>query len=339
MSVSMAARSRRPATLPRGSLLALALFLPMTATFALRAGSIADAGRAPLRLDAVQARTAGVLLEVRAHPELPAAPLEVRGSALARFEDRASVLAAAPDGTLVAVAERVGQDPTTLVLAARDGGQLRVPFDGLLAASFAPDGTWLAVSDGLGQLWQVDAEDGGADLVSPGPFAGPLLVEGSGAVLALAVPSVEAPYLSHLTRVGPDGRLQRLTDEELVYDMVSLADLSLAVVAHRPDGTRLMHLDGDSLDVVANLGPDAVHVAVSEDLGALAWERSGAVYVRVGNGAPVRVASGENPRLAADASVLLVDEPGRTSVFALDGSLLAELGGGAILAPCGGCWS
>ncbi len=319
--------------------MALALLLPLTATFALRAGSIADASRAPLHLDAAQARSAGVLLEVRPHPELPVALLEVRGSAVASFERRARVLAAAPDGTLLAVAERVGQDPTTLVVAALDGGQLRVPFDGLLAASFAPDGTWLAVSDGLGQLWQVDAQDGDAELVSAGPFAGSLVVEESGAILALAVPSVEAPYASRLVRVEPDGRLDQLIDEELVYDVMTLADGSLAVVAHRPEGTRLMRLEQGRMGAVADLGPGAVHVAVSDDLGVLAWERSGEVFARVGDGAPVRVARGENPRLAADGSLLLVDDTGRTSVFDLDGSLLAELDGGAILAPCGRCRS
>jgi hypothetical protein len=337
MSVSIAARSRRPAAVPRGPLLALALLLPMTATFALRAGSIADAGRAPLRLDAEQARRAGVLLEVQSHPELPARLLEVRRNGVARFDDRASILAAAPDGTRVAVAERVGQDPTSLVLADMQGAQLRVPFDGLLAASFAPDGSWLAVSDGLGQLWQVAADDGGAVLLAAGPFAGSLHVEDSGAILALSVPSVEAPYLSRLTRVEPDGEQQLLSDEELVYDVMPLADGSLATVAHRPEGTDLLRLDGGRATLVAELGPGAVHVAVSSDLRVLAWERAGSVYARVGTGQAVLVATGANPRLAADGSLLLVDHANRTSAFTADGSLVAELDGSAVLAHCGGC--
>ena len=54
------------------------------------------------------------------------------------------LLDATADGSLVAVADRIGPLATELVLAHANGDQLRVPMGGLLGATFAADGSWLA---------------------------------------------------------------------------------------------------------------------------------------------------------------------------------------------------
>jgi hypothetical protein len=339
MSVLHGAPTRRPSRVPRAPILALALALPMTATLVLRAGSVADPDRGVIHLAPEQAARAGLRLDLRPHPELPARLLEVRGGALARAGGRATVLAATPDGSRVAVADSVGQDPASLVVAALDGGQLRVPFDGLLAAAFAPDGSWLAVSDGLGRLWQVDATDGGSSLVADGPFIGTLVVEAAGSILALAVPSVEAPYRSRLVRIQPGGAAEPISDEELVYDVAPLAGGALAVVAHRPQGTLVERVVDGASRTLVDLGPGAVHVAVSADLRVVAWQRDGYVFSRTGEEAAIRIGPGERPRVAPDGSMLLFAAAEGERAYRPDGTLLAELDGPAILLDCGGCAS
>ena len=62
-----------------------------------------------------------------------------------------------------------------------------------------------------------------AQQVAAGPFTGQPAIEADGSVLALRVPSVEAPYRSELVRVAPDGTDHALTDESLVYGVQPLA--------------------------------------------------------------------------------------------------------------------
>jgi hypothetical protein len=339
MSAIRGAPLSRPALFHRAPLLALMLLMPLAATFALRAGSFADPMR-PLRLDAVQARGAGVAVEIRAHPELPATVLEVLGGPGGTAATSPSILAAADGGSAVALAERRGQDPTTLVVALASGDQLSIPFDGLLAAAFSPDGSWLAVSDGQGQLWRVDARDGRSDLLADGPVAGTLQVEADGSILGLAVASIEAPFTSRLVRIDPSsGTTATLSDEELVYDVQPLSAGALALVVHRPGATLVQQLVNGETSLVTDLGPGAVYVSVSADLRVMAWERAGQVYARAGEESTVRIGPGANPRLAADGSLLLVDVESETRAYAPDGRLLANLSGPAILLPCGGCRS
>lgn len=339
MSAPGGASSRRTSSLPRVPLLALAALLTMSATLALRAGTLADPGRTPIHLAADEAERAGLRLAFLEHPELPARILEISHGQPGQPRGFTSILAAAPDGARVAVAVKTGQDPTWLVIAEAGGDQLRVPIDGLLAAAFAPDGSWLAATDGTGRLWQVDVVDGGATLLAEGPFVGALSVEADGALLALAVPSVEAPFSSRLVRIDTDGAVSVLSDEELVYDARRLPDGALAVVTHRPAGNVLLRLaDGGSATVV-DLGPGAVHVTTSDDMQLVAWERDGYVFARDGGGRTVRIARGTRPQMSADGRVILVEATGGVAAYGSDGSLLAELGGPAILLGCGECAS
>lgn len=331
--------SPRPPTLPRAPLLALALLLPMTATLALRAGSLADPGNAPLRLTAEQARRAGLWLDLRRPAGLPAALIALHDPPRPFPSAAPTILAASRDGLLVAVAVRRGQDPTTLVLSDAEGGQLRVPFGGLLAASFAPDATWLAATDGVGRLWQVETTDGAVSLLSDGPFTGRVVAESTGSVLALAVPSVEAPFRSRLVRIAPDGAVATLSDEELVYDVQPLEGDGLAIVAHRPSGTALLRLAAGAAAMIAELGPDAVSVSVSRDLGVLAWERSGDVFVRRADGASLRIGPGTNPRVSGDGAVVLVDVPDGTAAYDPDGEPLTRFDDPVLLLECEECRS
>lgn len=342
MSIPCDAAVRRPSILQRPALfLALLFLLPMAATLGLRAASLADPAVSAVRLDAGQARRANLGLALVPHPELPAALLEVRPApgADGPGEATGSLLAAAADGRSVAIAEQLGPDPTTLVIANADGSQVRVPVNGLLAAGFAPDGSWLAATDGLGRIWRVDATTGGTGLVAGGPFAGSVLVEPGGSILALRVSSVEAPFLSGLVRLDPSGATAPLLpDEALVYGFASLQDGSLAVVSHRPSGTLVQTVSDGRQLAAEELGAGAVNVSISADGSVLAWELDGQVLLRSGD-RPVRVIGpGARPRVAPNGELLLMDAPaGGTLVISRAGALIAELAGPVALLACQEC--
>ena len=336
------ASPRRSSAVQRLPLLVALLLLPVVSTVGMRAASQANPTVVAVRLEAAQARRAGFGVELVKRTDLPAPLLEVRAMASGAQRSPAgpgTLLAATADGSAVAMAEQVGQDPTTLVIADADGSQLRIPVAGLLTAAFAPDGSWLAMADGLGRLWRIDAVDGRSDLLADGPFAGSLLVESSGTILALAVSSVEAPFMSRLVRLDASGgTVAALSDEELVYGMAVLADGSLAVVSHRPTGTTLQRLaDGDVL-AASDLGSGAVNVSLSSDGTLVAWERDGQVLVRSAD-RPIRVIGpGSRPRVAPNGSLLLIDDPaGGTSAVSSQGETIAHLDGPVALLECGGC--
>jgi len=210
---------------------------------------------------------------------------------------------------------------------------------GLLAAGFAPDGSWLAICDGLGRLWRVDSASGATQLIADGPFAGSLLVEPGGSILALAVSSVEAPFMSHLVRLGPAGQAaEMVSDAGLVYAMAALADGSLAVVSHRPAGTLIQRLADGQVVSSTDLGSGAVNVSMSSDGAIVAWEQDGQLVVRSGQ-APARVLGpGQRPRVAPNGRMVLVDAAaGGTSVLSVDGELIAQLTGPVALLDCGEC--
>lgn len=330
MSTKSAARTRRRSTLPRGPVLLMLVSIPIMSAMALRTTSATDPSRAPLRLDAAEARRTGQEIELRGHAELPAPLVEV-------VEPRGLVpLAVKADGSAIALAERQGLDPATLVVAYADGSQLRVDMDGLLAAAFSPDGSWLAASDGGGRLWRISLDGTPPEPIADGPYGGPLVIEPPGSILALAVASVEAPFTAHLVRVDASGATLPLIDEELVYDMQPLDGGGLAVIAHRPNGTVVERLGNGAPHTVVALGAGAVNVSVAADLSLIAWERAGEILVRSDAGER-RIASGTRPRVSPDGSMLVFDTDAGTRVFTPDGSLLAALAGRAMVLLCGEC--
>jgi len=317
---------------------------PLILILLLVAVALADTPSHVIRLTAADAERAGTTIALVRHVvagglvlEVHPAPGDAAGTAI-------SLLAVSPDGTVAALADRLGEPSGLLTMARADGSQLRVQLPGLVAASFAPDGERLIVIDGRGSLWQIDAESGDARSLADGPFLGPLRVAEDGSLLLLAVASVEAPYRSRLVRFVPSsGVATPVAPDQLVYAAFPLADGSLALVAHEPRRTivRRTRIGDAASELLADLGADVVSVTVSADARTIAFEAGGAgIFVIDRPGArPRRLGDGSGPCLAADGSALLVSRGGKTIVLALDGSTLAELDAPARFVGSAGCSS
>jgi hypothetical protein len=342
----MSPRSRAPALRYRrgrprraGALRASLLVLTAVVMLGLVAGvASAEAPSGVIALSPAEAVRSGARIGVTRHPELDASLIEVQ---LPIGAPDGRLLAVAPDGATVAVADRIDLAGATLSISRPDGAVLRLTMPGLLAAAFAPDGSWLAVLDGAGSLWRVATADGSAARVATGPFLGPVTVEGAGTVLLAAVASVDAPITSRLVRVDPANRsIATLSDDQLVYGASILADGSIAIVAHEPHGTIVSRVTASGRTSLADLGPGAIHVAVSLDGGRIAWERHGdGIYLLDAAAArPRRISAGARPRFAPDAGSLLIDQGGETVLIGLDGSRLGVFPGPAAFSSCaGGC--
>jgi hypothetical protein len=337
----MSARSlARAHSGPRRGLRRAGLLASVVVALAVVAAGLASAEQLPAvtTLSALDAARSGQAISLVRHPELDTGLIEVR---LAAAPLSGRVLAVAPDGATVAVADRIDLVGATLSLGREDGSQLRVAMPGLLAAAFAPDGSWLAAIDGAGSLWRVIVATAAATRLADGPFLGPVTVEPAGTVLLAAVSSVEAPVVSRLVRFNPAaGSLARLSDDGLVYGSTLLADGSIAIVAHEPGGTVVNRLTAAGSDLLADLGPGAIHVSLSADGGRIAWERNGDGVYLLGSpgGHARRIAAGSRPRLAADGRSLLVLDGDGTVLLGLDGSLLARFSGHTAFTGCGwGC--
>jgi len=337
MSARWRAPARPPAMEPRVPALALLSLLPLLAAVLLHTASAADAPSGARRLDPDQARREGVALELVPRLEAVAAMLEVRpvdaGMGIPR------VLDVARQAGTAAVATGIGREIGVLTLAHADGSQLQVPVEGLLDAAFAPDDTWLAVVDGSGRLWTLGLDDGALRPVSDGPFLQAPLVEDDGSILALAVSSVEAPFRSHLVRVGPTGAVERLSAEELVYDAQLLADGSLAVIAHRPGGTVVRRIARGSEATVMDLGADAVNVSLSTDGGIVAWETAGETFLRMAGQAQRSLGRGSSPVVSPDGRGVLLTRDGGRVLVDPEGTELAALPAATTLLECGECGS
>jgi hypothetical protein len=322
---------RHPAGNPR-----IAAYLAMPFILTLLAVGVASAELPSgiTRVSAADAERTGTAIHLRRQP--------VRGSTLVRVEaatESVSLLAVAADASQVALADQLGEASASLTLARIDGDQLRIAMPGLLAASFANDATWLAVIDGRGALWRVDAISGASALLAEGPFIGSPVVEADGSLLLLAVPSVQAPYQSRLIRLAPaTGGVTRLSDEDLVYAAFPLDGGDLAIVAHRVDGNEVRKISGSSDELLADLGPGAVNVAVAGN-GRIAYERSreGIYLLNAPGVAARRVGPGGRPCFSPDGSSILVRRDGETLGLDLEGSVLAVTDEPAGFAGSAGC--
>jgi hypothetical protein len=326
-----AARHHTAADVRRiGPLAAIPLIL------ALLAVGVASADRpsAVLRLSAEDAAHSGSLVRLLPHAIGGTTLLEVQPSVAA------SLLAVSADGRQAALADRVGDLSGSLTIARGDGSQLRLQLPGLLAAGFAADGTWLAVIDGRGALWQVDAATGDARPVADGPFLGSPIVAADGSLMLLSVSSVEAPIRSRLVRVAPStGTVTPLSTDELAYAGFPLVDGSVAVVAHEPGGTVVRRVALGASVLLADLGPGAISVSVAPNGREIAYEVAGrGIFLLDLPGAtPRSLGAGSKPCLAADGSSLLVSRGAGTAALALDGSVIAVTDRQAGLAGSAGC--
>jgi hypothetical protein len=295
-------------------------------------------------LSAEEAEDQGATISIEGHPDLAPGLAEVRVPLAGDLPPAGTnrLLALSPNASQAAVAKQVGPNPSTLVLAHVDGLQLLTELPGLIAAGYAPDGTWLAAVDGTGALWRVQTDSGVATHLADGPFIGRPTVEAAGSILALRVSSVEAPFVSHLARVAADGSdTAILTDDQLVYGAHPLTDGSLALVTHNASSTQVWRLAGGQRQQLADLGRDAVNVAVAPAGEAVAWERAGEVYLRtLPAGSPTRLTSGARPRFAEDGRSLLVELPDGNTLVGLDGRMIATFDSQAGFATCAeGCGS
>jgi hypothetical protein len=315
----------------------IAAFAAIPIVLAALAVGVASAVPGPgvTRLSPADAERSGATIRLLPHG--------VGGSILVEVEPPAagpSLLAVSPIGTAVALADRVGELSGSLTLAEADGAQLRVQLPGLLAAAFATDASWLAVIDGRGALWRVDAGSGRAALLDDGPFVGSPIVAADGSLILLAVPSVEAPYQSHLVEFDPTtGVAAALSEEDLVYAAFPLDDGDLAIVVHDPGGAQVQRLTPDGAQVLAYLDRGAVNVAVAAD-GRIAFEYGddGIFVLDAAGSTPHSIGIGSGPCFAPDGSSLLVRRGDQRIALAPDGSVLAvidELAGFAGSAGCG----
>ena len=317
---------------------ALILGLLPLASGLMLGSAVAERAPAVSRVSSGEAAQTGRSIVIARHDDLARGLAEVRvASAISATRNGGTdqLLAVAPDAATAAVAGQIGPDTTPLIMAGADGSQVQVELPGLIAAAFSPDSSWLAAIDGRGALWRVASADGAAEQIAAGPFIGQPIIEAGGTVMALQVPSVEAPYRSELVRVAPDGTATTLTTEALVYGAQPMADGSLAAVAHRPTGTVVLRLAGDRASVMADLGADAVNVAVERSAAAVAWEQGGTVFLRrLPDGRAERIAAGTHPRFSADGRALLVDVPTGTRLIEPDGDLIATFTTQLAFAAC-----
>jgi hypothetical protein len=332
MSTYQGASARRsPAGNPR-----TAAYLALPLILGLLAMSVMSSELPPgvARVSAAEAERTGSAIRLVQQP--------VGGSTLVQVEAATtgvSLLAVSAAGSKVALADQLGEASGYLTLAETDGQQLRIPMPGLLAASFATDGSWLAVIDGRGALWRVDATSGRTAFLAEGPFIGSPVIDSDGSLLVLAVPSVQAPYQSRLVRIAPaTGSVAILSERELVYAVFPLDDGNLAVVSHDPAGTAVHRLTNDGESLLVDLGVGAVNVAVAAN-GRIAFERRGdGILVIDPPGSAMRsVGAGSRPCFAPDGASLLVHHGDRTLALDIDGAVLAIADQPASFAASAGC--
>jgi hypothetical protein len=340
MSASLGAPARRhpPGNARRlGSLAAIPLIMTLLAV----GSATAELPSAALRLSAADAARAGSAIRLLRHPVGDTTLVEVQSSALGTAAGPdASLLAVSADGGQAALADKVGELSGSLTIARADGSQLRVQLPGLLGAGFAVDGSWLAVVDGRGALWQVDTATGSAAQLAAGPFIGSPIAAADGSLLLLSVPSVEAPYRSQLVRTAPStGLATPLSNDELVYAGFQLADGSIAVVAHEPGRTVVRRITSGASRLIADLGSGAINVAVAPDGRGIAYELAGRGIFLLDHpgGSPRSLGVGSQPCFAADASSLLVKRGSGTATLSLDGSVLVVTDRPAGFAGSAGC--
>lgn len=288
-------------------------------------------------LDDASIRAAGRTIDLRTVTVQGSRLVDPRGPGLV---PPARILAAAPDGSAVAVSRVDRGQVGPLTIAREDGSQLDIELPGVRGAAFDASGAWLAVVDLGGALWGVDAQSGAASRLADGPFGSAPAVLADGRVLAIRLSSVDAPTSAAAVIVDPsigeETPVAGSTDgqDQLVYQAMPLSDGTIALVRHRPGGgvsLATVRADG-SQAWLADLD-DAPQVAISPDGRWLGWATSGRVRIsRMERGRLTRdLGDGTGVRFSADSSLVLVFSATETRVVDLNGNAVTQAGPAA-------CW-
>jgi hypothetical protein len=252
----------------------------------------------------------------------------------------ARILAAAPDGSAVAVSRVDRGQVGPLTIAWEDGSQLDVELPGVRGAAFDASGAWMAVVDLAGALWGVDAQNGAASRLSDGPFGSAPVVLADGRVLAIRLSSVDAPTWAAAVIVHPTSGEESLvassigSQDQLVYQATPLSDGAIALVRHRTGGgVTLAKVQADGSEAWLADIEEAPTVAISPDGQWLAWAASGRVHISaIDRGRLTRdLGAGTSVRFSVDGSLVLVFSTSATRVADLNGNAVTEAGPAA-------CW-
>ncbi|MGH2489117.1 MAG: TolB family protein [Candidatus Limnocylindria bacterium] len=251
----------------------------------------------------------------------------------------ARILAAAPDGSAVAMSRVDRGQVGPLTIAREDGSQLDIELPGVRGAAFDAPGTWLAVVDLAGALWGVDAQSGAASRLADGPYGSAPAVLADGRILAIRLSSVDAPTWAAAVMVDPSSGEESPvgssgSQDQLVYQATPLSDGTIALVRHRTGGgVTLVRVRADGSEAwLADL-EDAPVVAISPDGQWLAWAASGRVRIsRIDRGRLTRdLGDGTGARFSGDSSLVLLFGVTGTRVVDLNGNAVTEAGPAA-------CW-
>lgn len=255
-------------------------------------------------------------------------------------DDPRRLLAVSADGQF-AVFTANWDDGGAMSLVSSDGSTTtldltKVDEGGSGAAAFAPDGTWLAVVDGAGELWRVDVKSAVATKLMSSAngmsFGVWLRFNGPDELIVNLVGSVEVPFPMHVAALD----LNKMSATFLTVDGWEWAgwpqtDGSLLYASVLPDGgaLQLNRLDVDgSVDVGADLG--IVKWIDVNGSGFAAYSTpEGNVILRTPAGELMDLSAGAVPRFSPDGSQLAIAVEGGTAVksFDLAGVLLGEAQG------------
>lgn len=251
------------------------------------------------------------------------------------------LLAAGPGGDRLAMADVLGLAGSQLIISRPNGGVSITALAGVLGAQFSPDGEWVAAIDASGAVWRVAAASGEGQLIADGPFAGEIEFGLDGLLLLLAVNSIDAPTTSAPVLVDPGtGEVEAVEgagDESLVYRARHTAE-GVAIVAHRPDGSKVIRLLGEAPRQIALLPSAAGSADVSPDLTAVAYRLAGerrVVLIRADGTSRAFEVDGR-PLFAPDGTSLLTTAADRAATIDPQSGDVTSLVGQAVWAACAG---
>jgi hypothetical protein len=251
-----------------------------------------------------------------------------------------SSVAASPGGGSVVLGGPDSAPASSLSVAHSDGSQLEVALPGIRGAAFDAAGDQLAVVDGTGALWRVEARSGLAAFVAAGPYGSDPAWLADGGILAVHLSSADAPAWSAAVIVDPDTGVERpvgdggAASDQIVYQAIPLADGDVVLVRHRVGGGVVVaRIASDGAETLLFERDDAPIMDVSPDGQWIAWTANDRAWA--GPAASPSLAhelgSGDAVRFSPDGMYILVFNPGAAVVMDRGGVHLTDAGASA-------CW-